>query len=71
MEPRKSEHGAQSEDRVVVSFDKEIDDDASSIRSEARGNVLPQGYFYSVGFLGASAVSSRDCLSTIVVVYFD
>jgi hypothetical protein len=32
-------------------------DDASSIRSEALGDDLPNGYFYSVQFLGAMAVS--------------
>lgn len=35
------------------------DDDASSIRSEALGDHLPKGYFYSIGFLGATTVSGR------------
>lgn len=30
-------------------------DDASSIRSEALGDNLPKGYFYSLQFLGALA----------------
>ncbi len=33
------------------------DDDAISIRAEALGDDLPKDYFYSVGFLGALAVS--------------
>lgn len=32
-------------------------DDASSIRSEALGDDLPPGYYYSPRFLGALAVS--------------
>jgi hypothetical protein len=32
-------------------------EDASSIRSEALGDDLPPGYFYSVQFLGAMTVS--------------
>jgi hypothetical protein len=32
-------------------------DDASSIRSEALGDDLPPGYFYSPQFIGAIAVS--------------
>jgi len=35
------------------------DDDAVSVRKEALGDDLPKGYFYSVGFLGALAVSNN------------
>ena len=34
------------------------EDDASSIRSEALGDDLPPGYFYSVRFVGALTVSN-------------
>ncbi|KAI0839239.1 trichothecene efflux pump [Hypoxylon sp. FL0890] len=51
----------------VDSFDREIDDDASSIRSAARGDGLPKGYFYSVGFLGAV---TGFCLSAISAFIF-
>ncbi|KAI6082848.1 trichothecene efflux pump [Hypoxylon rubiginosum] len=43
------------------------DDDASSIRSEALGDHLPKGYFYSIGFLGAT---TGFCLSTISAFIF-
>ncbi|KAI0006586.1 trichothecene efflux pump [Xylariaceae sp. FL0662B] len=57
----------------VGSFEKELelnrreDDDASSIRSEALGNDLPEGYFYSPSFLGAIA---GFCLSAISAFIF-
>ncbi|KAI2782724.1 putative siderophore iron transporter [Daldinia loculata] len=51
----------------VEKFGKEVDDDASSIRSAARGDDLPKGYFYSVGFLGAVA---GFCLSAISAFIF-
>lgn len=47
----------------VEQLEEEVYDDASSIRSAARGDDLPKGYFYSIGFLGAVTVSIRDlCL---------
>lgn len=49
----------------VEKFGKEVDDDASSIRSAARGDDLPKGYFYSFGFLGAVAVSSNKLYNSI------
>jgi hypothetical protein len=50
-----------SEAEQVEDFEKAAhirtrDDDASSIRSEALGDNLPKGYFYSVGFIGTIAV---------------
>lgn len=36
---------------------RQREDDASSIRSEALGDNLPQGYFYSVRFIGSLVVS--------------
>jgi len=40
------------------------EDDASSIRSEALGDDLPPGYFYSVRFVGALTVSIESPLKT-------
>lgn len=43
-------------------FDRDTDrDDASSIRSEALGDDLPPGYYYSPQFLGAMAVCRDLC----------
>jgi hypothetical protein len=42
-------------------------DDASSIRSEALGDDLPNGYFYSLQFLGAM---TGFCLSAISAYIF-
>ncbi|KAI1384229.1 putative siderophore iron transporter [Hypoxylon trugodes] len=50
----------------IEKFDKIIDDDASSIRSAARGDDLPKGYFYSVGFLGAVAGFSLSTISAFI-----
>lgn len=59
MEVTKAESQPQADQ--IEDFDKEPrrrdGDDASSIRSEALGDNLPKGYFYSVGFIGALAVS--------------
>jgi hypothetical protein len=38
----------------------DVRDDASSIRSEALGDSLPKGYFYSIQFIGALIVSSTE-----------
>jgi hypothetical protein len=43
------------------------DDDTTSVRSEALGDDLPEGYFYSVRFLGAMA---GFCLSAISAYIF-
>ncbi|GAP85261.1 putative trichothecene efflux pump [Rosellinia necatrix] len=43
------------------------DDDAVSVRKEALGDDLPEGYFYSIGFLGALA---GFCLSSISAYIF-
>ncbi|KAI1816844.1 fungal trichothecene efflux pump [Poronia punctata] len=43
------------------------DNDALSVREEARGDNLPEGYFYSVGFLGAL---TGFCLSSISAYIF-
>lgn len=51
-------------DKIRTHRDK---DDASSIRSEALGDNLPIGYFYSVRFLGAMA---GFCLSAISAYIF-
>lgn len=49
---------------TIVDFEKRSEDqqtvvgrDSDSVRKEALGDDLPKGYFYSVGFLGALAVS--------------
>jgi hypothetical protein len=39
-----------------------LDDDASSLNSEAVGDNLPPGYFYSWKFIGAFTVSSEALL---------
>ena len=41
------------------------DTDASSINSLALGDDLPQGYFYSVNFIGAMIVS---CHSSMIFI---
>jgi hypothetical protein len=41
------------------------DDDTISVRKEALGDDLPKGYFYSVGFLGALAVSTNARISPV------
>ncbi|KAI5865780.1 trichothecene efflux pump [Durotheca rogersii] len=46
---------------------REAEDDGSSIQSAARGDDLPKGYFYSVGFLGAM---TGFCLSAISAFIF-
>ncbi|KAI0169998.1 putative siderophore iron transporter [Hypoxylon sp. FL1284] len=48
----------------VENYDR--DDDASSIRSEALGDNLPKGYFYSIGFLGATAGFSLSTISAFI-----
>ncbi|TRX95059.1 hypothetical protein FHL15_004144 [Xylaria flabelliformis] len=48
----------RSEDQQIVA---ERDSDTISVRKEALGDDLPKGYFYSVGFLGALAVSTSPC----------
>ncbi|OTB01318.1 hypothetical protein M426DRAFT_323587 [Hypoxylon sp. CI-4A] len=54
----------------IVRFEKEIDDDASSIRSAALGDDLPKGYFYSVGFLGAVAGFCLSAISAFIFLLF-
>ncbi|KAI0881601.1 trichothecene efflux pump [Annulohypoxylon maeteangense] len=63
MEAEKSTVPAERVDK----FEEELDDDASSIRSAARGDDLPKGYFYSIGFLGAA---TGFCLSAISAFIF-
>lgn len=40
-------------------------DDASSIRSDALGDDLPKGYFYSVNFIGCLTVSDNGLQSVV------
>ncbi|KAI2620469.1 trichothecene efflux pump [Hypoxylon sp. NC1633] len=47
---------------TVERVEKVVEDDASSIRPAARGDDLPKGYFYSIGFIGAV---TGFCLSVI------
>jgi hypothetical protein len=68
MEPQKM--GDESINQIENTSDdrhsnhRSQDDDASSIRSEALGDNLPPGYFYSLGFIGTVAVSSIASLDS-------
>ncbi|KAI2469550.1 trichothecene efflux pump [Annulohypoxylon bovei var. microspora] len=62
MEAEKSAAPAERLDQF-----EEVEDDASSIRSAARGDDLPEGYFYSIEVLGAVA---GFCLSTVSAFIF-
>lgn len=58
MESIKEERGSpQAEEIEKVPQKRDLEDDASSISPEALGDDLPKGYFYSLSFLGAMAVS--------------
>lgn len=61
MEPIKEERGSpQAEEIEKVPHTRDLEDDASSISPEALGDDLPKGYFYSLPFLGAMAVSHPE-----------
>ncbi|KAI1076195.1 trichothecene efflux pump [Whalleya microplaca] len=69
MEVDRSPVSTRKEEGFEEAFElrRREDDDASSIRSEALGNNLPEGYFYSLNFLGAVA---GFCLSAISAFIF-
>lgn len=54
-------HERVDADKESFEHRSDVLDDASSIRSEALGDDLPPGYFYSPKFIGCLTVSDNGC----------